>query len=66
MTSGHPIESRQLARFPHHAAALDRHLLWAMDHAAVGERDASEDALLDLRAVAAEIIVADASWRVWA
>jgi hypothetical protein len=54
-----PIGRREVARFPHHAAALDRHLAWVLDHAALGERRAAEESLLDLDAVIAEIVVDD-------
>jgi hypothetical protein len=56
------IDELQLRRFPHYAAALDRHLLWAMDYAAVGEQEAAEAALLDACALAAEIAEQDAGW----
>lgn len=49
--TGHPCT----AHFPLLAGALERHICWAFDHAAVGEDDSAAAVLLDVRAVAAEI-----------
>ena len=45
----------RLGHFPLLTSALERHMRWAADHAAVGEHDAAETVLLDVRAIAAEI-----------
>jgi hypothetical protein len=46
-------------RFPLLAAALERHMDWALDHAALGEDDIAASLLLDVRAIASEITERD-------
>jgi hypothetical protein len=45
--------------FPVHAMALERHAVWARDFAAAGDLDASIDEIRDIRALAAELRIAD-------
>jgi hypothetical protein len=45
--------------FPLLAAALERHMCWALDHATLGEDDIAASLLLDVRAIASEITEQD-------
>lgn len=51
--------SVRTAHFPLVASALERHMGWAVEHAAVGEYDVAASVLRDVCAVAAEITESD-------
>jgi hypothetical protein len=47
-------------RYPIHAAALERHLVWASDFAVAGDVDLAVDAIRDARAALGELHGSDA------
>ena len=47
-------------RYPIHATALERHLVWACDYAAAGDVDLAVDAIRDAHAALGELHGTDA------
>jgi hypothetical protein len=50
-----PTGYLRVRHFPLLARAIDRHMCWALEHSAVGEKQEADAAVLDVRAVASEI-----------
>lgn len=50
-----PTEYLRVSHFPLLARAMGRHMCWALEHSAVGEKEEADAALLDVRAAASEI-----------
>jgi hypothetical protein len=52
--SGEEDPPSDASRWPHHTRALERHIAWARDFAAVGDIESALEELLDVRALSAE------------